>query len=176
MLAYSPFLGRGAAEDDDDIFVFAEPSQSSSGFAGCPPRTPLTPGPAANDNIEARIDAVRPEDAEAVREGFWAKLAEARPHFGRLGKMRDLGKNLVLLFEMLVDPKFVLPWRTTAGIIFALAYFISSFDLIPDVVPVLGFLDDALVIAEVVYMFSADIRRYEETRRARAEHRSRRAA
>ena len=173
MLAYSPFVGRGTAEDDD-IFVFAQPSTSD--VTRRAPTTPLRPGFAANDNIEARIDAVRPEDESAVRDGFWAKLAESRPHFGRLGKVKDLGKNLVLLFEMLVDPKFVLPWRTTAGIIFALAYFISSFDLIPDVVPVLGFLDDALVVAEVVYMFSADIRRYEETRRARTEHRACRAA
>jgi uncharacterized membrane protein YkvA (DUF1232 family) len=160
MLAYSLFPGRGAAEDDDPFVLTGT----------------KTSGPAANDNIDAGIDAVRLADGEAVRDGFWAKLAESRPHIGRLGRMRDLVKNVVLLFEMLVDPSFVVPWRTTAGIIFALAYFISSFDLIPDAVPVLGFLDDALVVAEVVYMFSADIRRYEETRRARAEHRARRAA
>jgi uncharacterized membrane protein YkvA (DUF1232 family) len=154
MLAYSHDSWGGAAEDDDR-FVY---------------------GSVANDNIEAGIAAVRPEDADAIKAGFWAKLAASRPSFGRLGKARDLAKNVVVLFEMLVDPSFVVPWRTTAGIIFALAYFISSFDLIPDVVPVLGFLDDALVVAEVVYMFSADIRRYEETKRARAEHRTRRAA
>jgi hypothetical protein len=32
------------------------------------------------------------------------------------------------------------------------------------------------VVAEVVYMFSADIRRYEDTRRARVVDRARRAA
>jgi uncharacterized membrane protein YkvA (DUF1232 family) len=152
MLAYS---WGGAAEDDDDLFVDA---------------------PAANDNVAAGISAVRPEDVDAVKDGFWAKLREARPRLGRLGKARDLAKNTVLLFEMLVDPSFKLPWRTAAGIVFALAYFISSFDLIPDAIPVLGFFDDALVVAEVIYMFSADIQRYEETRRARGEKRARRAA
>jgi uncharacterized membrane protein YkvA (DUF1232 family) len=152
MLAYS---WGGVAEDDETIVH----------------------GQAANDNVvEAGIGAVRPEDVDAVKDGFWAKLAASRPHFGRLGRARDLAKNVVLLFEMLVDPTFVVPWRTTAGIVFALAYFISTFDLIPDAVPVLGFFDDALVVAEVVYMFSADIRRYEDTRRARAEHRARGAA
>jgi uncharacterized membrane protein YkvA (DUF1232 family) len=133
-------------------------------------------GQAANDNLEAGIRDVRPEDVDSVRAGFWAKFADSRPHLGRLGRARDLARNVVLLFEMLVDPSFAIPWRTTAGIVFALAYFISTFDLIPDAVPVLGFLDDALVVAEVVYMFSADIRRYEDLRRVRAEARSRRAA
>jgi uncharacterized membrane protein YkvA (DUF1232 family) len=154
MLAYS---WGGFNDDDNDDEAF--PS-----------------GAAANDNVVAGIDAVTPEDEAAVRAGFWAKLADARPRLGRLGKARDLAKNAVLLFEMLVDPGFKVPWRTAAGIIFALAYFISSFDLIPDAVPVLGFFDDALVVAEVVYMFSADIRRYEETRRERAARRERRAA
>jgi uncharacterized membrane protein YkvA (DUF1232 family) len=132
---------------------------------------------AANDNVVAGIDAIRPEDVDAVRAGFWAKLADARPRLGRLGKARDLAKNTVVLFEMLVDPSFKIPWRTAAGIVFALAYFISAFDLIPDAIPVLGFLDDALVVAEVVYMFSADIRRYEATRRERGlARRGRRAA
>jgi uncharacterized membrane protein YkvA (DUF1232 family) len=162
MLAYSPFAWKDEAEDDEHLALDSR--------IACPLREP---GAAANDNIEAAIDAVRPEDAEAVREGLWAKLAASRPHLGRLRKVRDLAKSVVLLFEMLVDPNFVVPWRTTAGIIFALAYFISSFDMIPDAVPVLGFLDDALVVAEVVYMFSADIRRYEDTKRVRAERRSR---
>lgn len=157
MLAYS-WAGAVAAEDDDDDFFVEVETR------------------AANDNVAAGIDAVRPEDVDAVKEGFWAKLSEARPRLGRLGKARDLAKNSVLLFQMLVDPSFQLPWRTAAGIVFALAYFISSFDLIPDAVPVLGFFDDALVVAEVVYMFSADIKRYEETRRAKAGQRARRAA
>jgi uncharacterized membrane protein YkvA (DUF1232 family) len=170
MLAYSPYVGRGAAEDDDPFVQGPDKLENEKWF----PAT--STGPAANDNIEAGIGAVRPEDADAVKDGFWAKLAAARPRLGRLGRARDLAKNVVVLFEMLIDPTFVVPWRTTAGIIFALAYFISTFDIIPDAVPVIGFLDDALVVAEVVYMFSADIRRYEDTRKARAEHRQRRTA
>jgi uncharacterized membrane protein YkvA (DUF1232 family) len=127
----------------------------------------LVDGSPANDNIEVGIDSVLPADVDAVKAGFWAKLAESRPRLGRLGRMRDLLKNVVLLFEMLVDPSCAIPWRTTAGIVFALAYFISSFDVIPDAIPVIGFFDDAFVVAEVVYMFSADIQRYERTRRKR---------
>jgi uncharacterized membrane protein YkvA (DUF1232 family) len=141
--------------DDEDLVVDASP---------------------ANDNVAAGIDAVLPSDVDAVKAGFWAKLTESMPRLGRLGRLRDLVKNVVLLFEMLIDPSCQIPWRTTAGIVFALAYFISSFDLIPDAIPVIGFLDDALVVAEVVYMFSADIQRYEESRRQRRSRDSRKAA
>jgi uncharacterized membrane protein YkvA (DUF1232 family) len=45
-----------------------------------------------------------------------------------------------------------------------------SVDLIPDVIPVVGFLDDALVMAEVVYLLSGDLRRFRahQAKRARA--------
>lgn len=102
-----------------------------------------------------------------MRETFWAKFVAARPRFGRLSGLKDFAVNLVRLFEMLVDPSFEVPWRTTAAIVFALAYFISSVDLIPDAIPVLGFLDDAFVVAEVMVLVGADLARFDETRRAR---------
>ncbi len=125
----------------------------------------------ANDNRHefptVRLEDVVPGDVDRVRESFWTKFAASRPRFGRLGGLRDFAINLVRLFEMLVEPGFVVPWRTTAAIVFALAYFISSVDLIPDAIPVLGFVDDALVVAEVMVMVAADLARFEETRKAR---------
>ena len=67
---------------------------------------------------------------------------------------------------MLVEPDFAIPWRTTAAVVFALAYFISSVDLIPDAIPVLGFVDDAFVVAEVVILVVGD---FAALRRAPAE-------
>jgi len=126
----------------------------------------------ANDNRiprpKVRLEQVRPEDVLRVKEGFWAKLAAVRPRFGRLSGLRDFALNLVRLFEMLVEPGFTLPWRTTAAVVFALAYFISSVDLIPDAIPVLGFLDDAFVVAEVMVMVAGDLARFEERRRQRS--------
>jgi hypothetical protein len=125
----------------------------------------------ANDNCRARprvrLEAVRPDDVERVRQTFWAKLVASRPRLGRLSGLRDFAVSLVRLFEMLVEPGFVVPWRTTAAVVFALAYFISSVDLIPDAIPVLGFVDDAFVVAEVMVMVAADLARFEATRRER---------
>lgn len=121
----------------------------------------------ANDNLRAHVERIQPADVDRVKRGFWRKLAAARPRFGRLSGLRDFAQNLVTLFEMLAAPGFKLPWRSTAAVVFGLAYFISSVDLIPDVVPVLGFLDDAFVLAEVMVMVAADLRRFEEARRER---------
>ena len=130
-----------------------------------------SPRPPANDNRyprpRVRLEEVGPDDVDRVKEGFWVKFAAVRPRFGRLSGLRDFAVNLVRLFEMLVAPGFAIPWRTTAAIVFALAYFISSVDLIPDVIPVIGYFDDAFVVAEVMVMVAADLARFEERRRAR---------
>ncbi len=129
------------------------------------------PGMDANDNQvgrpRIRLEAVVPDDVRRVKEGFWKKFVDARPRFGRLSGLRDFAVNLVRLFEMLVEPDFAIPWRTTAAVVFALAYFISSVDLIPDAIPVLGFVDDAFVVAEVVILVAGDLARFDEHRRKR---------
>ncbi len=118
------------------------------------------------------LDAVSPADAAWVKEAFVPAFAAARPRIGRLSGLRDFAVNLVRLFEMLVEPDFRIPWRTTAAIVFALAYFLSSVDLIPDAIPVLGFVDDAFVVAEVVVLIGADLARFESFRSARRRARA----
>jgi len=119
--------------------------------------------------VAAGIDGVQANDVEAVRKSFPEKLAAARAFLGigRLGRLGDLGRNLCTLFDLLTDRTFSVPWRTTAAAVFALAYFVLSFDLIPDAIPVLGFLDDALVVAEVVVLLSGDIQRFRQHQTAR---------
>ena len=122
-------------------------------------------------DVVAGIASVRAEDVDAVRKGLPSKLAELRPLLrgGRLGSLRSLVGDVQTLFEMLVDRSYPVPWRTTAAIVFALGYFLMSIDVIPDVIPVVGFLDDALVVAEVVYLLSGDLRRFRDHRTVRAK-------
>ena len=121
-------------------------------------------------DLAAGIAAVRPEDLEAVREGLPSKLAALRPlvRGGRLGSLRTLLRDVHTLFELLMDRSFPVPWRTTAAIVFGLGYFVMSIDLIPDAIPVVGFLDDALVMAEVVYLLSGDLQRFRAHRAEQA--------
>jgi uncharacterized membrane protein YkvA (DUF1232 family) len=50
-----------------------------------------------------------------------------------------------------------IPWHTIVLAIAALIYFVSPLDLIPDVIPVIGLSDDAVVIAFVVAQIKADL-------------------
>ena len=53
-----------------------------------------------------------------------------------------------------------LPVRTIWTIFVALLYIVGPFDLIPDIVPGLGWIDDAFVVGLVFRAVSHDLRRY----------------
>ena len=75
----------------------------------------------------------------------------------------NLAKRVRMLYDMLVawwTGRFDFPKSTVAAITLALLYFINPFDLIPDELPVIGVLDDAMVLAFVTRMMQDDLRRY----------------
>lgn len=60
-----------------------------------------------------------------------------------------------------------LPLGTMVAIVSALIYFLSPIDLIPDSIPVLGYADDAAVLAACLSMVQSDVDDYKTWR---AEH------
>ena len=87
----------------------------------------------------------------------------ARKKASFLGKQLD---NFLLLWDLLKDYHNGIyknvPWKLIAAVGFAVAYLISPLDVIPDVIPVLGFVDDAAVFALVVSAFQSVIDAYKE--------------
>ena len=53
------------------------------------------------------------------------------------------------------------PWRVIATAAFAVLYFLNPFDLIPDFIPGIGFIDDATLISMAVAALREELRRYE---------------
>lgn len=53
-----------------------------------------------------------------------------------------------------------IPWKFIASIGFAVTYLIAPIDVIPDFIPVLGYVDDCTVFALVLKAFKADIEAY----------------
>ena len=54
------------------------------------------------------------------------------------------------------------PWNTIAAIAGAVIYFVLPIDIIPDFIPVAGYLDDALVIKLALDFIDQDLKKYQE--------------
>ena len=109
---------------------------------------------------EARQTAAKltPEDIVASAEALLSRLNVAdAPGFivERLGK-------LGLMIRMISDVEWRLPHEETSRVLNALAYFAEPDDLIPDDIPGLGFLDDAIMIELVIRELQHEIEAYED--------------
>jgi uncharacterized membrane protein YkvA (DUF1232 family) len=92
-------------------------------------------------------DATRDEDA--VRRGFWAKVK-------RVGAGLPFAEDLLAAYYCAFDRDT--PLQVKAALIGALAYFVLPFDVIPDVLPVIGFTDDAAVLATALRLVAGSIK------------------
>lgn len=55
-----------------------------------------------------------------------------------------------------------IPWRSLLLVIAALIYFVSPFDFIPDLLPVVGLTDDVALVLWIVKSLQEDIQRFRE--------------
>ena len=54
------------------------------------------------------------------------------------------------------------PWKTLLWILGAIVYFVNPFDVIPDFIPVFGYVDDAAVIAFVINSVRNDVEDFKD--------------
>jgi uncharacterized membrane protein YkvA (DUF1232 family) len=54
------------------------------------------------------------------------------------------------------------PWKSLLLITAGIIYFVSPLDLIPDFIPVLGFMDDITVVLWILNSVGRDVEKYEE--------------
>jgi uncharacterized membrane protein YkvA (DUF1232 family) len=92
---------------------------------------------------QAEIKAMRraARDEDGVFAAFWEKIRD-------LGRKLPFAESLVAAAYCAVDP--ATPARVKLLLVGALAYFVMPFDGIPDMLPMLGFTDDAAVIAATI--------------------------
>ena len=88
-------------------------------------------------------------DRDSVRKNFWRKLK------GVAVKI-PFAEDLLAAYYCAFDRQT--PRHVQAALIGALAYFILPFDFVPDFLPILGFTDDAAVLATALRLVSTNIR------------------
>ena len=88
------------------------------------------------------------QDRESLRRRFWIKLKQV---VARLPFAEDLLAAYYCAFDKQT------PRHVQAALLGAIAYFMLPFDFIPDMLPVLGFTDDAAVLATAIRMVASHI-------------------
>ena len=89
------------------------------------------------------------DDEERVRRGFWTK---AKRVAGKLPFAEDLLAAYFCAFD------HATPVQVKAALVGALAYFVLPFDVVPDILPLVGYGDDAAVLVTALRMVGAHIR------------------
>ncbi|MBS7545433.1 YkvA family protein [Ancylobacter oerskovii] len=87
-------------------------------------------------------------DEQEVRAGFWRKLAAAA---GRIPFAADAAAAYYCALDRNT------PVKVRAVLFGSLAYFLLPTDTVPDILPMLGFTDDAAVLATALNLLAAHI-------------------
>jgi uncharacterized membrane protein YkvA (DUF1232 family) len=87
-------------------------------------------------------------DRDSVRRRFWSKLK-------RVVATLPFAEDLIAAYYCAFDKRT--PRHVQASLLGAIAYFILPFDFVPDMLPVLGFTDDAAVLATAIRMVANHI-------------------
>jgi uncharacterized membrane protein YkvA (DUF1232 family) len=88
------------------------------------------------------------DDDSALRRSFWRKIQ-------RVAASIPFAEDLLAAYYCAFDHNT--PLQVKATLVAAIAYFVLPFDAIPDVMPALGFTDDAAVLAAAINLVTSHI-------------------
>lgn len=111
---------------------------------------------------QAAVEKQGKLDAEAITAATQRLLDEAGDLSGVPGFIAERLRKLQVLVSMITDSEWQLPAEDLKRVLSAMAYFAEPQDLIPDRVPGIGFLDDAIMVELVVATLDPEIQSYGE--------------
>lgn len=83
-----------------------------------------------------------------VNENLWEKVE-------RIGKKISFAKDIKALYNYMTDP--YVAWYRKSIVVGALVYFITPIDAVPDIAPLIGYLDDLGVITAVLKYLGSEL-------------------
>jgi len=126
-----------------------------------------------NENISKEIEKNNAK-AEALlkdkkkMERFLERLERKLSLIPVAGKYLSDVPVLISLVKAYVDKEYIdIPIGTIIAIVGALIYVLSPIDLIPDGIPVIGYIDDAAVLAFAYKLVHDDVTEYKEWKEAK---------
>jgi uncharacterized membrane protein YkvA (DUF1232 family) len=75
-------------------------------------------------------------------------------------KLGDVFADLETFYQMLFDPDFTPDEKTRTALVAVMIYFLNPFDFIPGGIPIVGLVDDRLVIAFAAQVCRPEIDRF----------------
>lgn len=102
-----------------------------------------------DSDLDAEAESRARRDEATVRRGFWRKLR-------RVAAGLPFAEDLLAAYYCAFDRDT--PVQVKAALLAALAYFVVPMDVMPDLMPLLGFGDDAAVLAGAIRMVAAHMR------------------
>lgn len=112
------------------------------------------------DYVSGEITKMNEGDVDVVMNNQ-KEISEKLLNSNTLKKYTELGK---IMIGMLQDYRKGIysnvPWFTIAAIAFSLLYVLNPFDIIPDFIPGLGYIDDLAVLSFGLRFIESDLHNY----------------
>lgn len=110
--------------------------------------------------VSGEITKINKDDVEVAMSSQEA-IADKIVNSSLLKKYTELGK---VMFGMLKDYRKGIytnvPWFTIAAIAFSFLYILNPFDIIPDFIPGIGYIDDFAVFTFGLKFIESDLHKY----------------
>lgn len=108
------------------------------------------------------------ENAQHIEKDDLDKLSRERKRLQKILNLKVFAKQkqkFKLLLEILKQYRKgtyrKIPWRSVASITFTLLYIINPLDIVPDVLPIVGYVDDISVFMALMRLIDEDIKEFE---------------
>jgi len=109
-------------------------------------------------------------DRGQTDESVSAAVDKAEQHRGAIANIwEDLNSLVRIVRNWRSGDYREVPWRTLVFSTAAILYFLDPMDLVPDFIPVVGFIDDAAVIAWVMRAIRSDVSKFRDWEQSQPE-------